>query len=95
MECIGPEGYAPGMAKGHIERLPSGSSRVRVYAGTDPVTGKERRLKRTVATEERAARELARLLRATEAGRVPEDPATVSVLLHRYLRSRILVSRPG
>jgi antitoxin HigA-1 len=27
----------------------------------DPVTGKERRLKRTVATEERAARELARL----------------------------------
>jgi len=47
--------------KGHIERLPSGSFRVHVYAGTDPVTGKERRLKRTVATEERTARELARL----------------------------------
>jgi len=73
------------VAKGHIERLPSGSFRVHVYAGTDPVTGKERRLKRTVATEERAARELARLLRAAEAGRVPEDSATVGLVLDRYL----------
>ncbi len=80
--------YRPVMAtvaKGHIERLPSGSYRVRVYAGTDPVTGKERRLKRTVATEERAARELARLLRAAEAGRAPEDSATVGLVLDRYL----------
>ena len=80
--------YRPAMAtvaKGHIERLPSGSYRVRVYAGTDPVTGKERRLKRTVATEERAARELARLLRAAEAGRAPEDSATVGLVLDRYL----------
>ena len=80
--------YRPVMAtvaKGHIERLPSGSYRVRVYAGTDPVTGKERRLKRTVATEERAAQELARLLRAAEAGRAPEDSATVGLVLDRYL----------
>jgi hypothetical protein len=27
-------------ARGHIEQLPSGSFRVHVYAGTDPVTGK-------------------------------------------------------
>ena len=73
------------VAKGHIERLPSGSFRVHVYAGTDPVTGKERRLKRTVATEERAARELARLLRAAEAGHAPEDSATVGLVLDRYL----------
>lgn len=71
--------------KGHLERLPSGSYGVRVYAGTDPVTGKERRLKRTVATEEGAARELARLLRAAEAGRAPEDSATVGLVLDRYL----------
>ena len=32
-------------ARGHIEQLPSGSFRVHVYAGTDPVTGKPRRLK--------------------------------------------------
>ena len=66
------------VAKGHIERLPSGSFRVHVYAGTDPVTGKERRLKLTVATEERAAGELARLLRAAEeAGHALEDSATL------------------
>ena len=50
------------VASGHIERLPSGSFRVHVYAGTDPVTGKPRRLKRTVKTEARAVQELARLL---------------------------------
>jgi hypothetical protein len=71
--------------EGHIERLPSGSFRVHVYAGTDPVTGKERRLKRTVATQERAARELARLLEAANAGRTPEDSATVGLVLDRYL----------
>jgi len=32
-------------ARGHIEELPSGSFRVHVYAGTDPVTGKRRRIK--------------------------------------------------
>ncbi len=71
--------------KGHIERLPSGSFRVRVYAGTDPVTGRERRYKRTVKTEQEAAAELARLLRAAEAERTPDDSATVRFLLDRYL----------
>ena len=28
----------PRVAKGHIEQLPSGSFRVSVYAGTDPLT---------------------------------------------------------
>lgn len=73
------------VAKGHIERLPSGSFRVRVYAGTDPVTGKERRFKRTVTTEVAAAEELARLLRDAEAERAPDDSATVALLLDRYL----------
>ncbi|MBO0807894.1 MAG: hypothetical protein J2P32_06270 [Actinobacteria bacterium] len=58
---------------------------MRVYAGTDPVTGKERRLKRTVATEQRATEELARLLRAVEAGHSPDDSATVGLVLDRYL----------
>jgi integrase len=38
-------------ARGHIEKLPSGSFRVHVYAGTDPVTGKPRRLKQTCPDE--------------------------------------------
>ena len=41
-------------ARGHIEQLPSGSFRVHVYAGTDPVTGKPRRLKQTAAYREAA-----------------------------------------
>jgi integrase len=73
------------VAKGHIERLPSGSYRVHVYAGTDPVTGKPRRLKCTVKTEAKAVQELARLLRAAEAGRAPDDSATLGLVLDRYL----------
>ena len=73
------------VAKGHIEQLPSGSFRVRVYAGTDPVTAKERRFRRTVKTEDQAAEELAKLLRAAEAEHAPADSATVGFLLDRYL----------
>ncbi len=71
--------------KGHIESLPSGSYRVHVYAGVDPVTGRERRLMRTVRTEAAAVRELAKLLEAAEAGRAPEDAATLALALDRYL----------
>ena len=37
--------------KGHIQQLPSGSFRVKVYAGTDPVTGKARLLRQTCPDE--------------------------------------------
>lgn len=80
--------YRRGMAtvaKGNVERLPSGSLRVRVRGGTDPVTGKERRYTRTVRTEAQAAAELARLLWDVEAERAPDDSATVGLLLDRYL----------
>jgi hypothetical protein len=53
-------------SKGHIERLPSGSFRVRVYAGRDPVTGKERVLKETCPDEAEAAAALARLLKQAD-----------------------------
>jgi integrase len=88
MDRVGVLLYGLGMAtvaSGHIERLPSGSLRVRVYGGKDPVTGKERRYKRTVKTEAQAAAELARLLRDVEAERAPDDSATVGLLLDRYL----------
>jgi hypothetical protein len=48
--------------KGHIERLPSGSLRVKVYAGNDPVTGKERFLGETCPDDAGEAAALARLL---------------------------------
>ena len=56
-------GYSAAMAttgKGHRERPPSGSLRVKVYAGEDPVTGKERFLRETCPDDTEAA--LARLL---------------------------------
>lgn len=70
---------------GHIESLPSGSYRVHVYVGRDPVTGRQRRMRRTVKTQAKAAQELATLLRAAEAGRAPDDSATLGLALDRYL----------
>ena len=42
-------------SKGHIRQLPSGSFRVKVYAGTDPVTGYARLLRQTCSDEVLAA----------------------------------------
>jgi len=56
-----------------------------VYLGIDPVTGKERRIKRTVRTQAKAAQELANLLRAAEAENAPDDSATLGLALERYL----------
>jgi len=73
------------VGKGHIERLPSGSYRVRVYAGNDPLTGKEIRLKATAKTAEHAHAELARLLEQASTGQQPESAATVGYLLDQYM----------
>jgi len=40
----------PRVAKGYIEQLPSGSFRVSVYVGTDPITRRQIRLKATAKT---------------------------------------------
>ena len=85
----------PSTVKGHVELLPSGNYRVRVYAGIDPVTGRERRLKRTVKTEAKAAQELANLLNAAEAGRAPDDSATMGFVLDRYLKVTDLAVSTG
>ena len=58
-------GYSAAMATtgtGHRERLPSGSLRVKVYVGKDPVTGKERILGETCLGDAGEAAALARLL---------------------------------
>ena len=68
---------------GHIERLPSGSWRVKVYAGTDPLTGREIRLRKTCKTEREAQIELGKLLEQAAAGRQPETNATVAELMDR------------
>lgn len=72
-------------AKGHIEHLPSGSFRVHVYAGTDPVTGKARRLKETCPDEASAAATLGRLLQQAQSQQAPGRDATFGLVLDKYL----------
>ena len=69
---------------GHIEQLPSGSWRVKVYGGTDPLTGQEIRLRKTCKTERAAQIELGKLLEQASAGRQPETNATVAELMDKY-----------
>ena len=69
---------------GYIQQLPSGAFRVSVYAGTDPLTGRQIRLRRTCKTERAAQIELGRLLEQAAAGRQPETDATVAQLMDRY-----------
>ena len=47
---------------GHREQVPSGSWRARVYAGRDPLTGREFRFRKTRKTEVDAQIELGKLL---------------------------------
>lgn len=75
--------------RGNIEKLQNGSLRVRVYAGTDPVTKRPHYLRETVPAGPRAEREakraLSRLLNQVDEGRNPRTNATVNQLLKRYL----------
>ena len=71
--------------RGHIEQLPSGSFRVHVYAGTDPVTGRPRRLRETCPDEAAAAATLGRLLNEADGARFPNRAATLGQALDKYL----------
>jgi integrase len=74
----------PRVAKGHVEQLSSGSWRARVYAGVDPISQGEIRLKATAKTEQQAYIELGRLLKEAAEGRTPESDATMAKLLDQY-----------
>jgi hypothetical protein len=72
-------------ARGHIEQLPSGSFRVHVYAGTDPVTGKPRRIRETCPDYAAAAATLGRLLAEADQERFPDRDATLGHALDKYI----------
>ena len=55
-----------------------------MYAGIDPITKREIRLKATAKTERQAHTELGRLLKEASEGRTPESDATVAKLLDEY-----------
>ncbi len=58
---------------------------MKVYAGTDPLTGREIRLRKTCKTVRAAQIELGKLLEQAAAGRQPETNATVAELMDRYV----------
>jgi DNA-binding transcriptional regulator YhcF (GntR family) len=57
---------------------------VKVYAGKDPLTGREIRFRQTCKTQLAAQIELGKLLEQVTAGRQPESGATVAQLLDQY-----------
>jgi hypothetical protein len=70
---------------GHIEQLPSGSWRAKVYAGRDPLSGREIRFRKTRRTEVEAQIELGKLLELARSGRQPDSGVTVAELLDAYV----------
>lgn len=75
--------------RGEIERLPSGSLRVRVYAGVDALSGKRNYLIETVPAGPKAGAEAekvrTRLVNQVDEQRNPRTKATVNQLMDRYL----------
>ncbi|CAL9611565.1 Tyrosine recombinase XerC [Actinosynnema sp. ALI-1.44] len=75
--------------RGEILTLPSGSLKVRVYAGIDPLTGKKNYLTETVSHltpdyEREAERIRTRFLNQVDERRAPKVKATVNMLFDRY-----------
>ena len=79
----------PRRARGSISRLPSGSLRVRVYAGADPATGRPAYLSETVGpgptARAQAEQVCRRLLGRVQRRRCLRTNATVNELLDRHL----------
>ena len=81
MDRIGLTGLSFSLAKtskGHIQQLPSGSFRVKVYAGTNPVTGKARLLRQTCPDEAAAYAALSRMLGTAAAGSPTAKPLSAT-----------------
>lgn len=76
---------ARGRGRGAVDRLPSGTYRVRVYAGQDPLTGKRHYLTEMTNTAKEAEKARTRLLGEVDERRNPRSRATVDQLLDRYL----------
>jgi integrase len=71
--------------KGHIETLPSGSFRLHVYVGKDPITGRPIRIRETHKTLPEAESALRKIRERLDAGANPDRSATVRVLLESWM----------
>jgi integrase len=72
-------------SRGSIDQLPSGTFRVRVYAGVDPLTGRAHYLREIAATPREAEEVRTRLLNQVDERRQPRSKATVGMVLDRWL----------
>lgn len=83
-------GEAARRTRGSVTTLPSGSLRVRVYAGYDPVTGGRHHLDETIPAGKKAEREAekarTRLLNQVDERRHPRSSAPVNQPLDRWLK---------
>ncbi|MGH3463375.1 MAG: hypothetical protein ACRDP9_18090, partial [Kribbellaceae bacterium] len=71
--------------RGHIEERPNGKFRATVYAGIDPLTGKQRYLKETTDTEKQAQVALSKLLTQVDERRHPRSNITVRQAVDKWL----------
>ncbi len=74
--------------RGYIEDRPErvkGRYRAVVYAGTDPLTGKPRYLRKSADTHAQAEVELTKLLSSVDENRHPKSAVTVDEVIERWL----------
>jgi integrase len=71
--------------RGHIEELPSGRFRATVYAGVDPLTGRQRYLKETADSYTDAELALTKLQSRVDENRHPKSAITVGQAISRWL----------
>ena len=71
--------------RGYIAELPSGSWRAVVYAGINPLTGKQRQLRETAKTHAAAEDALTKLQREVDEDRHPKTAITVRQTITQWL----------
>jgi integrase len=71
--------------RGHIEELPYGKFRAIVYAGVDPLTGKERRLREITKTHDEAEVALTRMLHQVDEELHPKSSVTLGEAIEQWL----------
>lgn len=80
--------------RGSLSERAPGNWRLRVYAGRDPLTGRQRFVSRSFKGNKRAAeRELAKLIADVDAGRHEGSAAELSTLLDRWIEHLDAIGR--
>jgi hypothetical protein len=85
----------PHNRSGHREQLPSGSWWAKVYAGKDPLTGREIRFRKTCKTKHDAQIELGSSWHWPRMGGGPDSDVTLAELLGQYVQTAGGTCPPG